>query len=178
MAYFSNGSEGMCFDEQCGRCKFGQSPCPIALVQMEYNYDQIRAQNNGDHTARKILNHLVTDDGVCAVFEMAKADFEIEKREGYNGRFARYQGAVIPLEIIVRENRFYLCFWNPNGRNILCQIKKGELHRWKYTEEEIDNSEEPLDPFAADVLTFSEWLEEVLIANRPAGIDPNQLNIF
>lgn len=73
MAYFSNGSEGMCFDDQCSRCKYGQEPCPIALVQMEYNYD---ACNNT--TARKILDTLVKNDGTCTVFEMAKSDFDLE----------------------------------------------------------------------------------------------------
>lgn len=33
MAYFSNGFEGMVFDEQCCRCKYGRMPCPIAWVQ-------------------------------------------------------------------------------------------------------------------------------------------------
>ena len=36
MAYFSNGSEGQCFDEQCAICKYGESPCPIAAIQMEF----------------------------------------------------------------------------------------------------------------------------------------------
>jgi hypothetical protein len=75
MAYFSNGSEGMVFDDQCSRCKFGKSPCPIALVQMEYNYDQY---NDKTGTATKILETLVKDDGTCEVFEMAKTDFEVD----------------------------------------------------------------------------------------------------
>lgn len=50
MAYFSNGSEGMCFDEQCSRCKYGQMPCPIALVQYKYNYDSCNNER-----ARKFL---------------------------------------------------------------------------------------------------------------------------
>ena len=70
MAYFSNGSEGMVFDDQCAKCKFGDKPCPIALVQINYNYD---ACNN--EVARNILNTLVKQDGTCTVFEMAKKDF-------------------------------------------------------------------------------------------------------
>lgn len=72
MAYFSNGSEGMVFDEQCAKCKFGDKPCPIAFVQMDANYDQLKDTTG---TARKILDHLVKDDGTCTVFEMAKQDF-------------------------------------------------------------------------------------------------------
>jgi hypothetical protein len=29
MAYFANGCEGEVFDEQCAKCRFGESPCPI-----------------------------------------------------------------------------------------------------------------------------------------------------
>ncbi len=75
MAYFSNGSEGVVFDDQCARCKFGKSPCPIAFVQMDANYDQHKDTSG---TAKKILDHLVSDDGTCAVYEMAKQDFAID----------------------------------------------------------------------------------------------------
>lgn len=70
MAYFSNGSEGMVFDDQCARCKYGDKPCPIALVQMTYNYD---ACNN--EVARKILDTLVKNDGTCTMHETFKHDF-------------------------------------------------------------------------------------------------------
>jgi hypothetical protein len=75
MAYFSNGTEGMVFDDQCARCKFGKHPCPIAFVQIDANYDQHKDVSG---TARKILDHLVKDDGTCTVYEMAKQDFAID----------------------------------------------------------------------------------------------------
>jgi hypothetical protein len=75
MAYFSNSSEGMCFEDQCSRCKYGQEPCPIALVQMEYNYD---ACNN--KTARAILDTLVENDGTCLMFETFKKDLDITNK--------------------------------------------------------------------------------------------------
>lgn len=78
MAYFSNGSEGAVFDAQCARCRFGQSPCPIALVQMDANYDQLKDTTG---TARNILNNLVHEDGSCQVFEMAKEYFEIDPNQ-------------------------------------------------------------------------------------------------
>jgi len=78
MAYFSNGSEGFVFDDQCAKCKFGQSPCPIALVQLEYNYDQHKDTSG---TATKILDTLVKDDGTCTVWEMAKDDFAIDPNQ-------------------------------------------------------------------------------------------------
>lgn len=56
MAYFSNGSEADLFYNECFEC-LNNEPCPIALVQSEYNYD---ACNN--KTARAILNHLITQD--------------------------------------------------------------------------------------------------------------------
>jgi hypothetical protein len=78
MAYFSNGSEGHVFDDQCGRCKFGKSPCPIALIQISYNYDQLKDTTG---TARKIMDTLVNDSGDCAVYEMAKTDFAIDPNQ-------------------------------------------------------------------------------------------------
>ncbi len=76
MAYFPNGSSGACFDNQCAKCKYGEEPCPIALVQMTYNYD---ACNNKVATA--ILKSLVKDDGRCMMFECFKNDFEIDAQQ-------------------------------------------------------------------------------------------------
>lgn len=70
MAYFSNGTEGSVFDDQCARCKYGQQPCPIAWVQQEYNY---AAVNN--EVASAILNDLVKDDGTCTMHETFREDF-------------------------------------------------------------------------------------------------------
>jgi hypothetical protein len=52
MAYFSNGSEGMMFDDECAECELDY--CPILLAHTLYNYDQV---NNP--IARNILNLLV-----------------------------------------------------------------------------------------------------------------------
>lgn len=65
MAYFPNGSAGACFEEQCGRCRYGQEPCPVYIVQHAYNYD---ACNN--EVASKILAGLVENDGACAMFKL------------------------------------------------------------------------------------------------------------
>ena len=63
MAYFANSSDGFNFDEECMNCKYGgDKGCPIAFVQMEYNYD---ACNNEVATA--ILDNLVSNDGKCAM---------------------------------------------------------------------------------------------------------------
>lgn len=75
MAYFSNGCEGGGFDDQCAKCKYGKSPCPIALIQIEYNYDQLKDTTG---TARKIMDTLIKQDGTCAVFEMAKQEFFVD----------------------------------------------------------------------------------------------------
>lgn len=72
MAYFSNGSEGMCFDKQCQKCKYGRQPCPIAGVQVNYNYD---ACNN--KIASAILDELVQQDGTCTMFELAKENLAL-----------------------------------------------------------------------------------------------------
>ena len=73
MAYFANGTEGDVLYEQCSRCKYGNDACPIFQVQVAYNYE---ACNN--ETARKILDHLIKDNGTCAMFEEFKNDFEIK----------------------------------------------------------------------------------------------------
>ena len=65
MAYFSNGSAGSCFEEQCVRCRYGEGPCPIYWVQSQYNYD---ACNN--EVATKILDELVKQDGTCTMFKL------------------------------------------------------------------------------------------------------------
>jgi formate hydrogenlyase subunit 6/NADH:ubiquinone oxidoreductase subunit I len=73
MAYFANGSEGMVFDEQCSNCKYGEEACPIALVQMGYNYKAL-----GNETATGILDELIGNDGTCAMFNEFREDFEID----------------------------------------------------------------------------------------------------
>lgn len=78
MAYFSNGSEGMVFDDQCGKCKLGKAPCPIAWVQMEYNYDQHKDTTG---IATKILDSLVKPNGTCEMFVLLKSDLEIDPNQ-------------------------------------------------------------------------------------------------
>ena len=76
MAYFSNGNEGMLFDEQCAKCRYGQEPCPINLAQTLYNYDAV----NND-TASQILMEFVKNDGTCIMYEMFSKDFKLTEGE-------------------------------------------------------------------------------------------------
>ena len=82
MAYFANGSEGECFDYQCSECKYGELPCPIWVVQSEYNYN---AANN--KVATSILDYLIKDDGTCEMWKMFKDDFfkDVNQQELFNG---------------------------------------------------------------------------------------------
>lgn len=73
MAYFSNGSEGEVFDFECSTCKYGKQPCPIAYVQMNFNYS---ACNN--KIAREILDMLVSDNGECSMKKLIN-DTKAEK---------------------------------------------------------------------------------------------------
>ena len=77
MAYFPNGSAGMCFDEQCNKCKYGDGPCPIAFVQMEYNYNAV-----GNTIASAILDHLVWDNGDCAMYKAFEHDLAKDMSQG------------------------------------------------------------------------------------------------
>jgi hypothetical protein len=81
MAYFSNSSEGELFADECADCIFGERPCPIAMVQMNYNYE---AANN--ETATDILNDLVKNDGTCMMLhefgkELRIPDY-VKKQQG------------------------------------------------------------------------------------------------
>ena len=76
MAYFANGTEGECFDEQCSKCKYGDRACPIAFAQRYWNYE---ACNN--EIATKILNSLVSDHGDCAMFNIFISDFAIDPNQ-------------------------------------------------------------------------------------------------
>ena len=71
MAYFPNSTAGEVFYAQCAKCRYGESPCPIALAQMNFNYD---ACNN--EVATKILDSLVSNDGDCAMFKLDPDWFE------------------------------------------------------------------------------------------------------
>lgn len=62
MAYFPNGSSGEIFDNQCAECPLGQGPCPIAAVQLLYNYDQLGDRQEKLQAAMTIL---VDDNGIC-----------------------------------------------------------------------------------------------------------------
>jgi len=73
-AYFSNSTEGDCFEYQCSLCKYGQESCPIFLAQFIYNYD---ACNN--EVARKILDSLVSNDGTCSMYKEFEDDFKIKE---------------------------------------------------------------------------------------------------
>lgn len=74
MAYFSNGSEGSCFEEECSQCVFGDKACPIAEVQYMFNYDAV---NNDVATA--ILGRLVKNNGECT---MLRRFPELRKKGG------------------------------------------------------------------------------------------------
>ena len=81
MAYFANSTEGETLDNQCFDCQLGYGwnnpqqkelfgrepiprPCPVALVQFSYNYDQCRP---GNEKLREAMNLLIDEKGVCQV---------------------------------------------------------------------------------------------------------------
>lgn len=65
MAYFPNGSAGEYFEEQCCNCIIGyDKPCPIHLVQHEFNYKQFDKDGN-DTDLSRLMNMLVSQKGDC-----------------------------------------------------------------------------------------------------------------
>ncbi len=62
MAFFANGSEGVRMDEQCESC-IHQDPdagCPIMLLQINFNYDQI-----SNPKLSQAMNMLINKKGIC-----------------------------------------------------------------------------------------------------------------
>ena len=64
MAYFSNSSDGDILDMQCDECihEDSEAGCPIALVQMSFNYDQL---NNGNKDLKRAMDMLIKSTGIC-----------------------------------------------------------------------------------------------------------------
>ncbi len=76
MAYFSNSSEGECLSNQCDLCRYGEGPCPVYAVQLNYNYEAC-----DNEVASQILNDLINDDGTCEMYKMFKKDFALTEGE-------------------------------------------------------------------------------------------------
>ncbi len=83
MAQFSNSSEDV-LSEQCADCPLGfgwnnpnqhtlfdaeriPKPCPVAFIQLTYNYDQMK---DGNKQLKEAVTYLVDDAGVCQVREL------------------------------------------------------------------------------------------------------------
>lgn len=64
MAYFANSSEGDRLEQQCERCPLGEKACPVQLVQLMFNYDQLTA---GQEKLKAAMSMLIDDKGVCQV---------------------------------------------------------------------------------------------------------------
>jgi hypothetical protein len=91
MAYFPNGTSGMCYEEQfCSNCVHqngpdGESGCAIWLLHMLYNYDQC-GKGKTARTVKSFLGSLIPEskDGLgaeqCSMFA-PKADAQAEEAE-------------------------------------------------------------------------------------------------
>jgi len=69
MAYFPNGTAGEYLDEQCAECihEDPEAGCPLALVQMEFNYSQ---HNKGNEELKKAMDWLIDAHGDCQIKKM------------------------------------------------------------------------------------------------------------
>jgi len=69
MGYFSNGSEGECYEARyCARCYFGGSEtgCPIMFLHFHRNYDDC---NNPESPLHAMIPRLDNgDNGECVCF--------------------------------------------------------------------------------------------------------------
>ena len=84
MAYFPNGTAGEILDEQCHNCLHGTSDgilCPVAHVQVEYNYDQLEPWNK---PLRAAMNLLINEQGICqmkAAIEKAGVKLDLSGKD-------------------------------------------------------------------------------------------------
>lgn len=70
MAYFPNGCAGDHLEIQCDDCVHGMADdigCPIALIQMEYNYKQ---SNTGNKDLQAAMTILIDDKGDCVMYKL------------------------------------------------------------------------------------------------------------
>jgi hypothetical protein len=77
MAYFSNGTEGTVLDNQCAVCPVGRQPdlpCPVFLVQLQYNYEQL---GKGQDKLRGAITCLVDERGTCLMKKAIEKAFGI-----------------------------------------------------------------------------------------------------
>ena len=72
MAYFPNGCAGMFLDEQCEECIIGiENPCPVALMQLEYNYKQFDKEGKPTEMS-KLMNIFIDKGGKCLMLKELK----------------------------------------------------------------------------------------------------------
>lgn len=89
MGYFSNGSEGADYEERyCRRCVHDVNhDCPVLLIHVIYNYDQIDDKGSGETTLGNILGAFipVSEDRLsneqCTMFMPLKEATDGDTRE-------------------------------------------------------------------------------------------------
>lgn len=79
MAYFPNSSAGEVLDSQCAQCPLGDGPCPVASVQLLYNYDQLE---DGQEKLQSALTTLVDEAGICQVRRQLMEVITVVNQEG------------------------------------------------------------------------------------------------
>ena len=69
MGYFPSGTAGEYLDEQCTECihEDPEAGCPIALVQMEFNYSQ---HDQGNGKLKRAMGILINETGDCQMKKM------------------------------------------------------------------------------------------------------------
>lgn len=85
MAYFPNGSSGEVLDMQCCDC-LPYDPCPVAWVQLEYNYEQCK---EGQEKMRALLNCLVDEKGKCKMKQYVKPRLTETRMKANNSALER-----------------------------------------------------------------------------------------
>ena len=96
MAYFSNGTEGMMYEEEyCSRCVHSQDSCSVMVLHNLYNYDACNPKTDVQRALHDVLETLIpsvdsgTDPpykvpGECSMFHEAGMEVEAKRMQKEN----------------------------------------------------------------------------------------------
>lgn len=79
MAYFPNGSAAEYLDNQCCQCILPEdAACPILLVQLSFNYEQLDSEGKPNKVA-EVMNALINEKGDCQMKPLLDENVDTER---------------------------------------------------------------------------------------------------
>lgn len=125
MAYFSNGSEGMSYENHyCSSCIHGGGDCPIWFLHLLYAYELCNAERK-ENPGKDMLDTLIPmiplhdpdtgeylydGAGMCSMYEMKAPDLQLENPDASSPRLEDRVGKFIIEEELFHGNQEELRF--------------------------------------------------------------------